>query len=81
MLRIISTNHDQYFKVRPADDKLTSGHEGGYPHWGCAGRGVGAETVAVRRLLQGCRASQQDGEQRFGWVGHLLGCIKMNFES
>lgn len=55
-------------QVRAADDQLSRGHARGHPHWCGVGGGAGPATMAIRRLLEGRRARQQNGEQWKGWV-------------
>lgn len=55
-------------QVRAANDQQPRGHEGGNTYRGCAGRRPWPEAVAVRRVQQGRRVGQQDGEQRNGGV-------------
>lgn len=55
-------------QVRATNDQQPGRHEGGNTHRGCAGRCPWPEAMAVRRLQQGRRVGQQDGEQRNGGV-------------
>lgn len=59
-------------QVPSANDEQPGRHEGGHSHGRGARRGARTEAMAVRRLQQGRRASEQDGEQRNGRVSETI---------
>lgn len=58
-------------QVRPTKDELTGGHASRHSHGSRAGRHPWTAPMAVRRLLKGCRAGQQNGIERNGWVNNM----------
>lgn len=67
-LRLHGPVHGRGHQVRATNDQQPRRHEGGNTHRGRARGRPRPEAVAIRRVQQGRRVGQQDGEQRNGGV-------------